>query len=155
MVTESDRPNNRRSSVYRLADLRRLSGVNTGIASCTKISFGVHQASAELAAALAEFLTLRSRLDGDYLEEIAEKDIADLLDRVRVARQRCDRRADDMLRARPRTKAEALFRREAMLVYAATIELDQLHWLSLFEPALSNEHLLGLRPRFERLAWLT
>lgn len=101
-------------------------------------SASVAQTCAALLEALSQFAACRSILDGDLPLEASDEEIADALDAVRAARQRCDRVAQAVLQARPRTKAEAAARRDALSVYLTQLDVDQLTRRSFLEAVPGN-----------------
>lgn len=96
-------------------------------------SASVAQTCAALLEALSQFAACRSILDGGLPLEASDEEIADALDAVRAARQRCDRVAQAVLQARPRTAAEAATRRDALSVYLIQLDVDQLTRRSFLE----------------------
>lgn len=99
---------------------------------------GVPQTCAALLEALSHLAVCQSTLDGGLLLKASDEEIANALDAVRDARQRCDCVAQAVLQARPRTESEAAARRDALSAYLTQIEVDQLTRRSFLEAAPGN-----------------
>lgn len=122
---------------------------------------GIADVCSRLTAALAEFETLQSQLDGDHLPDTPDAEIATALAAVRAARGRCKRLADVVLQARPRTAAEAALRQGTLSTYLTRIDVDQLTRRSVFEPEINCDVVAGLgatstaSPPFRSMPWKT
>lgn len=98
---------------------------------------------ASLFGALSDLAEKQSLLDAEQLDETPDEEVIGVLQSFWMTRRRCERIAQTVLQARPKSAAEATLRREALSLYLAKIEVDQLTHRSLFEAELDPANTAG------------